>query len=269
MPSKQLTFRCFCDMCKHKSGYIAGGATFLGQEILSIQKPFHDAKCAVWKNQASAADALAQRLGDLTIPSESSKVTSKSWSSRNDAKDGPETSDRSLPALLRAPETPTEGGAKDKTSITIAKQLLAKVEPREANHVTKKHLDLLNSIEADLQTILSDLPDPKKGIRPANVEDLLDRSELTLYHSRATVSQVTHETNLLTQRKEALSAVLNQVEQHLTNWRNVVPSPSVYDCSEHSNFPVFCTFPINLYLEVTCSTRVLTRCPPPTKLLLS
>ena len=239
---------------QHKSGYIAGSATFLGWEILSIPKPFHDAKCMIWKNQVSTADALAQRLGDLTIPSKLLKVTSKSRSSRNDAKDGPETSDHSLPALLHAPETPTEGGTKDKTSITIAKQLLAKVEPWEANHVTKKHLDLLNLIEANLQTILS---------------DLLDCLELMLYHSRATMSQVTHETNLLTQCKEALSTVLNQVEQHLTNWRNIVPSPSVYNCSEHSNFPIFCTFPINLYLEVTCSTRMLTRCPLPIKLLLS
>ena len=223
----------------------------------------------VWKNQVSTADALAQRLDDLTIPGKSSNMTSKSWSSRNNAKDGPETSDHSLPTLLCAPETPTEGGTKDKMSITIAKQLLAQVEPQKANHVTKKNPNLLNSIEAHLQTILSDLLDLKKGIRLANVEDLLDCSELMLYHSHATMSQVTHETNLLTQCQEALSAVLNQVEQHLTNWRNVVPSPSVHDCSEHSNFPIFCTFPISLYLEVTCSTRVLTQCPLPTKLLSS
>ena len=274
MPSKQLKFRCFCSMCKYESGNIGNGP-FVGQELLSTQRAFHQAKCAAWeKSQASVVDALAQRLNSLSTTSDGceSRVTSGSWSSRNDTKDGPETLDppdvRSSPSLQRVLDIPLEGATKDTTSLTIAKQSLAKVEAREANHATKKHLDLLSSIEADLKTILSNLPDPKTGIRLADIEELLDRSELMLHRSHTATSQIIRVTNTLTQRKEEVHAVLNQVEERLADWRNTVPSPSVYDCSERPDSLLY-ALQINLYLEVTCSTQILTRCPPPIKLLFS
>ena len=175
----------------------------------------------------------------------------------------------SSPALQCVPETPLKGATKYKTSVAIAKWSLAKVDAWKANHATKKHLNLLHSIEADFKTILSDLPDPKTGIRPVYVEELLDRSELTLNCSHTAALQITHVTNMVTQCKEEVYTLLNQVEERLANWRNTVPSPSVYNCSECPNSPFFCALQINLYLEVTCSTQMLTQCPPPIKSLFS